>query len=157
MPSSQAGGLCVLRAFAADARDCADLHAALFDPAWDAPSFAGVLAQQATLAFVARQGTPGETIGFILGQIAADQAEILSLGVRGDRRRQGVATQLMAALIGAVRGAGARALFLEVGAGNMAALALYRRLGFQEKGRRRAYYVTAGAAPVDAVTFALAL
>jgi [ribosomal protein S18]-alanine N-acetyltransferase len=157
MPSSQACRLCVLRAFAADARDCAELHAALFEPAWDAPSFAGLLAQQATVAFVARQGTPGENIGFIVGQIAADQAEILSLGVRGDRRRQGVATQLMAALIGAARGRGVRALILDVAAGNMAALALYRRLGFQERGRRRAYYVAASAAPVDAVTFALAL
>jgi ribosomal-protein-alanine N-acetyltransferase len=157
MPSSLACGLCVLRAFAADARDCAEIHAALFDPAWDAPSFASLLAQQAAVAFVARQGTPGETIGFILGQIAADEAEILSLGVRGDRRRQGIATQLIAALAGAARGAGVRALFLDVAAGNMAALALYRRLGFQERGRRRAYYVTANAAPVDAVTFALAL
>jgi [ribosomal protein S18]-alanine N-acetyltransferase len=157
MPGSQVRSLCVLRAFTADARDCAELHAALFDPAWDAASFAGLLAQQAAVAFVARQGTAGESIGFVLGQIAADQAEILSLGVRADRQRQGVATQLMAALLGAARGAGVRAVFLEVAAGNMAGLALYRRLGFQERGRRRAYYVTAGAAPVDAVTFALAL
>ncbi|HXE69632.1 MAG TPA: ribosomal protein S18-alanine N-acetyltransferase [Hyphomicrobiaceae bacterium] len=157
MPAPDACGLSLLKAIPADAQDCAKLHADLFDPAWDARSFASLLGQSATVAFVARQGAPGQTVAFILGQVAADQAEILTLGVRADWRRQGIASRLIEALLGAARGAGARALFLDVAAGNTAALALYRRLGFEERGRRRAYYATAKAAPVDAVTFALAL
>jgi len=156
MPASDARGLSVLRATAADAADCAKLHADLFAAAWDAPSFASLLGQPAAVAFVARQGT-AETVAFILGQVAADEAEILGLGVRADWRRQGVAARLIAALVGAARQAGARVLFLDVAADNTAALALYRQLRFEERGRRRAYYVTANAAAVDAVTFALAL
>jgi len=155
MPAPDTCGLILLRATPADAQDCAKLHADLFAPAWDARSFASLLGQPAAVAFVARQGA--QTVAFILGQVAADEAEIVTLGVRADRRRQGIATRLIEALIGAARGAGARALFLDVAAGNTAALALYRRLRFEERGRRRAYYVTATAAPVDAVTFALAL
>jgi ribosomal-protein-alanine N-acetyltransferase len=157
MPAPNARGLSLLKASPADAQDCAKLHADLFDPAWDARSFASLLGQPAALAFVARQGAPGETVAFILGQVAADEAEILTLGVHAGWRRQGVASRLIEALIAAARAAGARALFLDVAAANTAALALYRRLRFEERGRRRAYYVTANAAPVDAVTFALAL
>jgi [ribosomal protein S18]-alanine N-acetyltransferase len=156
MPAPDACGLSVLRATPADAQDCAKLHADLFDPAWDVRSFEGLLGQPAAVAFVARLAT-GQPVGFILGQVAADEAEILTLAVRAERRRQGIATGLIEALIGAARGAGARVLFLDVAAGNTAALALYRRLRFEERSRRRAYYVTANAAPVDAVTFALAL
>jgi ribosomal-protein-alanine N-acetyltransferase len=157
MPAPATGGLSVLRATPADAHDCAKLHAELFDPAWDARSFASLLGHPAAVAFVARQAAAADTVAFILGQVAADEAEILGLGVRADWRRQGLATRLIAALIGAATEAGARALFLEVAAGNTAALALYRRLRFEETGRRPAYYVTAKAAPLDAVTFALAL
>jgi [ribosomal protein S18]-alanine N-acetyltransferase len=157
MPAPNTRGLSLRRASLADAQDCAKLHADLFDPAWDAQSFASLLGQPAALAFVARQGASGETVAFILGQVAADEAEILTLGVRAGWRRQGVASRLIEALIGAARAAGARALFLDVAAANTAALALYRRLRFEERGRRRAYYVRANAAPIDAVTFALAL
>jgi len=157
MPAPDACGLSVLRATPGDAPDCAKLHADLFDPAWDTRSFESLLAQPTAVAFVARRRAAGETVAFILGQVAADEAEVLVLGVRADRRRQGVATRLIAALIEAAREAGARTLFLEVAAGNTAALALYRGQRFEERGRRKAYYVMATAAAVDAVTFALAL
>ncbi|WP_254453743.1 hypothetical protein [Siccirubricoccus sp. G192] len=40
----------------------------------------------------------------------------------------------------AARARGAAAMFLEVAAGNPAALALYRGLGFDRVGQRRRYY-----------------
>jgi [ribosomal protein S18]-alanine N-acetyltransferase len=106
---------------------------------------------------LARLGAPPETVGFILGQLAADEAEILTLGVRADRQRHGIASRLIEALARAAKQAEARMLFLEVEAGNTAALALYRKLGFEERGRRKGYYAKANAAPADAVTFARAL
>ena len=148
--------LSVLWATPEAAATCAKLHADLFAAAWDAKSFQTLLDHPASVAFLARLGTP-ETIGFILGQLAADEAEILTLGVRADRQRHGIASRLIEALARAAKQAEARMLFLEVEAGNTAALALYRKLGFEERGRRKGYYTKANAAPADAVTLARAL
>jgi ribosomal-protein-alanine N-acetyltransferase len=144
-------------ATAADAEDCARLHAELLEPAWDCASFARLLAHPAALGFVAKCSAPAPTVGFILGQVAADEAEVLTLGVQTEARRQGIATRLIEALSETARAAGARVIHLEVAAENTAALALYRKLQFRESGRRKGYYVTATAAAADAVTFARAL
>jgi [ribosomal protein S18]-alanine N-acetyltransferase len=144
-------------ATAVDAQDCAKLHAELLEPAWDCASFASLLTHPAALGFVAQLSAPAQTVGFILGQVAADEAEVVTLGVQTERRRQGIATRLIEALAETARLAGARLMHLEVAAENTAALALYRKLQFKERGRRKGYYVTAHGAPADAVTFARAL
>ena len=157
MPEPDYRHLSVLWATPEAAATCAELHADLFAPAWDEKSFQALLDHPASVAFLARLGTPPETVGFILGQLAADEAEILTLGVRADRQRHGIASRLIEALARAAKQAEARILFLEVEAGNTAALALYRKLGFEERGRRKGYYAKANAAPADAVTFVRAL
>src|SRR5262249_56773323 len=72
---------------------------------------------------------PPQTIGLILGRLAADEAELLTLGVHEGHRRHGIARRLVAALMQAAKGGGARRLFLEVGRNNAAAVGLYRGLG----------------------------
>jgi ribosomal-protein-alanine N-acetyltransferase len=57
----------------------------------------------------------------------------------------------------AARKAEARRLFLEVAESNGAAIALYKQTGFADVGRRKAYYVRAGAPPEDALMLALEL
>ena len=154
MLTSQQDRLVRLRsATAADAQACAKLHAQLLEPAWDCASFASLLIQPAVLGFVA-QVSAAQTVGLIVGQVAADEAEVLTLGVLTEARRQGIATRLIKALAEAARVAGARVMYLEVAAENTAGLALYRTLQFQERGRRKGYYVTANGVSVDAVTFA---
>ena len=86
-----------------------------------------------------RSGTRRRTAadaGFILGQLAADEAEILTLGVRKDMQRRGIGRRLVGGLARAAKKAEARRLFLEVGPGNAAALALYKAHGLP--GDRRA-------------------
>ena len=63
----------------------------------------------------------------------------------------------MEAFSRAVRKAEARRLHLEVAATNAAALGLYKRLGFEEIGRRKGYYDRPGAPPEDAINLSLAL
>jgi [ribosomal protein S18]-alanine N-acetyltransferase len=147
------GHLSLLSASAAAAGEMAQLHAELFEPAWDAPSFAKLLAHPAALALQARSPAQQELAGFILGLVAADEAEIITLAVRACRQRQGIATRLIEALARSACTAGAGCLRLEVDAGNTAALALYRQRGFLETGRRVAYYTKHNAAAADAVTF----
>lgn len=139
------------------AGELAGLHAVLFPEAWDAPSFERLLGHPGSTAFMARVGNPAETAGFILGQIAADEAEILTLGVRLDRQRHGIGKRLVGALARAAKKSEVRRLYLDVAADNAAALALYHTVGFQEVGRRKGYYARAGAPAQDALTLALAL
>lgn len=139
------------------AEELARLHAPLFGPAWDAASLMQRLSDPGCTAFVARVGAPPQTVGFIVGQLAADEAEILTLGVSEEWRRRGIGRRLVEAMGRAAGRAEARRLYLEVAAGNTGALALYERLGFQECGRRKGYYARAGAPAEDAVNLALAL
>jgi ribosomal protein S18 acetylase RimI-like enzyme len=63
------------------------------------------------------------------------EREILNLAVRGSSRRRGIAASL---LRHEMQKPGT--FFLEVRASNLAAIALYVKLGFREFGRRRDYY-----------------
>ena len=67
-------------------------------------------------------------------------AEVEGLMVERHHRRQGIGTALTGACMAWAAGTGASAIRLEVRASNLAALALYRRLGFTTSGVRRAYY-----------------
>ena len=139
------------------AEELAQLHKGLFPKPWDADSFSRLLQHPGSTSFLARIGTPPQTAGFILSQIASDEAEILTLGVRKDSQRHGIARRLLEAMSRAARKAEVRRLFLEVGQSNAAALALYKGLGFQRVGERKAYYDHPGAPPEDALVLALTL
>ncbi len=81
-----------------------------------------------------------EVAGYAIAHAAADEGEILNLGVAPARRRQGIGAELVRAMMDALRARGARAVYLEVRDSNTAARALYERLGFREVGRRSRYY-----------------
>lgn len=123
----------------ADALVMALLHAASFDTPWSAPTFATFLAEPAGCGLIA--ALEGEApAGFALARLAADEAELLTIAVAAEARRRGLGLALMEALQSRLAARGARRLFLEVGAGNRAASALYRKLGFEAAGRRAGYY-----------------
>jgi ribosomal-protein-alanine N-acetyltransferase len=137
------------------AAQIAELHAQLFDPAWSEASVLQLLDHPAAAAYVALAGTPKAAIGYVMSQIAGDEAEILSIGVVPAHQRRGVGVILLEGLVRALKRAEIRRLFLEVAAGNQSAAALYSRLGFREIGRRKAYYHHADARTEDAVNLAL--
>jgi ribosomal-protein-alanine N-acetyltransferase len=139
------------------AAELARLHGGLFEKPWDADSFLRLLGHPGSTAFLARVGAPPQTAGFILGQLAADEAEILTLGVHKDSQRHGIARRLVEAVARAAKKAEVRRLFLEVGHSNAAALGLYKGLGFQQVGQRKGYYEHAGAPAEDALVLALSL
>jgi ribosomal-protein-alanine N-acetyltransferase len=139
------------------ASELAELHKGLFPDAWDAAAFEKLLAHPGSIAFMARLGTPPHTAGFILGTIAADEAEVLTLGVRADRQRHGVGRRLVEALVRAARKSDVRRLFLEVGVSNTSALGLYRATGFSQVAVRKGYYERAGAPAGDACVLSLTL
>ncbi|MFY0989336.1 GNAT family N-acetyltransferase [Halomonas sp. C05BenzN] len=87
------------------------------------------------------------------------EAELQAILVDESRRRQGLARRLLEVVADQAREWGSERLLLEVRAGNGAAIALYRRAGFSDDGRRRDYYPPreAGEAREDAVLMSLPL
>ena len=83
----------------------------------------------------------GETVaGYIGSQSSIDESDIMNVAVHPDYRRQGVAENLINNLITDLNARGSRALMLEVRASNVAAQALYGKMGFQVIGKRKGYY-----------------
>ncbi|MCB1514254.1 MAG: ribosomal protein S18-alanine N-acetyltransferase [Hyphomicrobiaceae bacterium] len=141
--------------------ELAEMHARLYDTAWSDQSIQETLSHPGSTAFLARVRDGAESLpepaGFVIGQLAADEAEILSIGVLPKFQRRGVGTLLVEGLARAVRRAEARRLFLEVAADNHAAFALYRNCGFTAVGMRKGYYSRAGGQSQDALVLALPL
>ena len=136
---------------AADLAACAAIEATAPE-SWSEAQLAEELQSPAARLFVARQG--GEVVGLAVFQLAAGEAGLYALTVAPAARRQGVGGALLAGSLAALKAQGAASCFLEVRAGNAAALALYRRMGFAAAGLRRGFYK---APPEDAVVMSLVL
>ena len=74
------------------------------------------------------------------GWLVVDELHITVVAVDPDERRRGHGRCLLSALLQRARQDGAAHATLEVSDDNIAALALYNRLGFQTAGRREGYY-----------------
>ncbi len=135
---------------AATAARLAGIHAAAFSAPWDAAAFEALLDQTGVFAIE-------DLDGFILLRAVADEAEILTLAVRPEARRQGLGARLVRDGATMAAGRGATRLFLEVADDNAAALALYARAGFAGAGRRPGYYARADGGRHDALILALNL
>lgn len=123
----------------------ARLHAGCFADAWDTAAIARLLAMPGAFACLAVDGTPtggGMPVGFVIARQAADELEIVSIGVLPAARRGGAGQALLRAACDRAAADGATACFLEVAETNAAARALYLRLGFAQAGRRPRYYGT---------------
>lgn len=124
-----------------DAAALAAIHHEDFVRPWSAEEFATLLKQNPVFGFGARPvGRRRELAGFALARVAAGEAEILTIAVARTARRAGLGRRLMDAVLRHLHHLRAEALFLEVDETNAPALALYRRLGFREVGRRSNYY-----------------
>ncbi len=78
--------------------------------------------------------------GMVMARVAADEAEILTLAVLPEQRRQGLGRALLTEAAAVAAGHGAVAMFLEVALRNVAARGLYEAMGFALVGQRRRYY-----------------
>lgn len=109
-----------------------------FSDPWSADAFGTVLRTPGNHVILAE--AEGALAGYFVGRVVAGEAEILNLAVAPEARRAGLGRTLLAHGLRALRDAGAREVFLEVRAGNAAAIALYQRHGFRQVGRRARYY-----------------
>ena len=140
----------------ADYEAVLSLEALSFASAFDMAHLTHLLAQPNSLAFVADFAEEkvrliaGPVVGYIIAQIIADEAEILSLAVAPLAQRRGVDTALLGRLMAQWEAQNIGAIWLEVAADNSTAIRLYEKAGFIVSGHRPRYYRRPGGA-VDAV------
>jgi ribosomal-protein-alanine N-acetyltransferase len=139
----------ILDANARDGAAIAAVHAASFHRGWSEDEVVALLIERSVAAHCVHLG--GKLVGFIMSRRAADEAEILSVAVAGHCRGRGLARDVLRHHLRRLAGDGVRTVFLEVDEGNAPALALYRRAGFREVGRRPNYYTAAGGRPAAAL------
>lgn len=108
--------------------------------AWSETDFRGFLEdRQAHLHLLPE---PHSKVGFALSRIILDEAELLMIAVHPEEQNCGRGKRLMKVFEAKALQKGAHRLFLEVAESNRPARALYSGMGWQETGRRKAYYHT---------------
>lgn len=121
------------------ARDVASIHAeGGFSRGWDVAECEALIADSTVFGDGLFVGS--HLAGFILTRRAGDEAEVLSIVISRSARGRGAGQALLAAHSDYLMLAGVRVVFLEVEAGNKAALALYAKAGFRQVGKRKSYY-----------------
>jgi [ribosomal protein S18]-alanine N-acetyltransferase len=126
----------------ADSAAVAALHQEDFVRPWSADEFEALLEQDTVFGYAAREIGHGNEnpVGFVLARLVAGEGEILTIAVGRGHRRQGLGWKLLDAVLRELHAQRAEALFLEVDETNVGAIALYRRMGFREVGKRPGYY-----------------
>lgn len=81
-----------------------------------------------------------ECVCFVYGRQVLDEVELWRIATHPDHRRRGLGARVYKAFAETCRARGAVRVFLEVAADNIGAVALYRRMGFEKAGVRKAYY-----------------
>ncbi len=116
------------------------IHAWCFEEAWDAPTIRKVLAMPGAFGLTARADREGDIAGFALARVAAEECELLSLGVAPDRRGHGIGGELLDAAMVRACAIDATRFYLEVAEDNAEAIRLYGARGMVMVGRRPEYY-----------------
>jgi ribosomal-protein-alanine N-acetyltransferase len=116
----------------------AELLAGTLPEAWSAASLASLVATGRGSLWLA--GASAAPRGVLVAERGPDAYHVHVLAVAGEARRRGLGTALLAAALAEARAAGLTRVHLQLRASNLAALALYRRLGFAAVGRRPRYY-----------------
>jgi [ribosomal protein S18]-alanine N-acetyltransferase len=82
----------------------------------------------------------GAITGFIVEQVVDDEAELIQIVVSDSFRRKGIACAALQQWHKSLIAKRVQTVFLEVRSRNLAALSLYRKLGYQKIGVRKNYY-----------------
>ena len=111
------------------------------------PDLADELGRSIARTWVAYDGD--RLVGYVLGWVAADEGQLMSIAVEPTARARGIGKALLQRFLRELADEGITTVVLEVRASNEAARALYESLAFEVLGHRRAYYADGE----DAVTY----
>ena len=110
------------------------------DTAWPAEQFRGEIGKPTRFFLI---GEANEEIIAYAGAFlpgAGGEGDIMTIAVKPEYRRQGIAKELMARLESWAKARGASAMMLEVDVKNQSAISLYLNLGYETLNVRKNYY-----------------
>ena len=107
---------------------------------WSAELLASELQRGSGWQYVFQEGERRGILGFIIGTLVLDEAEILKIAVAPEYRRQKIASQLLQKALAFLKTQKAAHCFLELRRSNQAAFNLYQKHGFEVIATRRDYY-----------------
>lgn len=116
----------------------AQLERECFSDPWSQNSIASELENPLSYWLVAMAGNV--VAGYVGSQTVLGESDMMNLAVHPEFRRQGVARDLVLALIDGLNQRGSHCLTLEVRESNAPARKLYEKLGFVQVGIRLNYY-----------------
>ena len=105
---------------------------------WSRSMFAGELAKPASVCLGAFEDDV--LVGYLITSRYVDAWHVMNVAVTSDRQRRGIASALLGRLFELTADDDRRGYTLEVRVSNSGAIALYERLGFEQRGVRRGYY-----------------
>ena len=125
----------IRQAAKADAGKIAEIERMIFSDAWSKEDYEKLLEGPAMKFYIAEDA--GELIGYGGYACAADEADIIDIGIRKDRQGEKIGSRLLAYMLDDLKG---KRVFLEVRESNAPAIGLYKKFGFQKIGMRKNYY-----------------
>jgi len=125
------------------------LECSVFPHPWSRGNFTDSLASGYD-AWTVRDAD-GVLAGYYLLMYALDEAHLLDVAVCAGRQRQGLGRHLLDCVGARAREQGMLSVLLEVRPSNERALAVYRRYGYREIGRRKGYYPAHAGQREDAI------
>ncbi len=111
-----------------------------FSVPWSKESIAHDLEDTERTLYLIMEDEEEQIIGYAGAWLVADEGQITNIAIRPQFRREGYGGVLVRSLLKEIWKRGMTEIFLEVRISNIAALTLYRRLGFTVKGIRKNYY-----------------
>jgi ribosomal-protein-alanine N-acetyltransferase len=123
---------------ARDLEQVADLEKRCFSENWSYKLLeAGLYSQYDVYYVYERQG---QILGYCNLRILAGEGEVQRIAVMPGYRRQGLAREMMGAMVTCARDSRVSAVSLEVRQGNLPARNLYESFGFRAEAVRKGYY-----------------
>ena len=121
-----------------DIAKIAELEKLCFSDPWTEDALAAVCRYPVLYGWKAEEG--GEIVGYCCTQVVFEDAELQNIAVAPKARGRGFANALLTAAEEHAKGLGAEKCFLEVRVGNIPALRLYEKFGYERIGVRKGYY-----------------
>ena len=119
----------------------AQLEKLCFSSPWSANSLELLTKEGIGVGYVCVRNTPTPMVTAYGGMmIAVDEGQITNIAVHPDCRGQGLGLAIVQALIKHAKAERLASISLEVRVSNAPAIALYRKVGFAEVGRRKGFY-----------------
>ena len=112
-----------------------------FSSPWSAQSLELLTNEGIGVGYLCFTGSTQPTVTAYGGMlITVDEGQITNIAVHPDHRREGLGTAILRSLLRHAKDERLDSVSLEVRASNTAAIELYKKAGFIEAGRRKAFY-----------------